>query len=80
MKATLSTERLVLRDAVAEDVARRLAAGPTSPEILRAYGQSGAAPVGLSDAERWVSGLNAHPHAWVVVDGDRLLVQFGWTT
>jgi [ribosomal protein S5]-alanine N-acetyltransferase len=70
----LNGERIVLRPARSGDVAERLALG-RDPDIMRVFGvdPTGVPPLTDRSARRWVEGLMAHPHAWVVEHNCRLL-------
>ena len=54
-----------MRPATAADIEPRYALGAEPDENLRLYGvQPHGAAFGHDDAERWVSALVEHPHAW----------------
>ena len=71
---TLSGKSVTLRAPKSEDVADRLAQG-RAPEVVRMFGGDPNAlpPLTEAAAQRWVDGLAAHPHAWVVEHEGRLL-------
>jgi RimJ/RimL family protein N-acetyltransferase len=73
MPPVLVSQHLTMRPATDADVERRLVIGAEPDENLRLYGmQPNGAAFGREEAERWASGLMAHPYAWVI-EGRSLL-------
>ena len=70
----LTGDRVRLRPPVQSDAALRQALG-SDPEIHRMFGGSRAdlAPYSASRAEHWIEGLLAHPHAWIIEVGQRMI-------
>lgn len=66
----------MLRRPRLEDAAERLALG-NDPDIMRMFGADATdwPPMTEARATRWVEEITAHPHAWVVEHGGRLLGQ-----
>ena len=65
---------VTLRRPRSEDVAERLALG-RDPGIMWMFGAdaTGWPPLTEAEATRWVEEITAHPHAWAVEHGGRLL-------
>lgn len=67
--------RIRLRQPRSDDVEARLALG-RDPEIVRMFGgdiSRPLPPLTAGEVVRWLDGLGAHPHAWVVEHEGRLL-------
>lgn len=70
-----STTSVRLRQPCPGDVEARLALG-RDPGIVRMFGGDTARPLpplSMDEVARWLEGLRAHPHAWIVEHEGRLL-------
>ena len=73
MPPVLLSRNLTMRPATAADIEPRYTLGAEPDENLRLYGvQPHGEAFGHEDAERWVSTLAEHPHAWII-EGPSLL-------
>jgi RimJ/RimL family protein N-acetyltransferase len=71
----LADPPIVLRPPRPEDAADRLALG-RNREIVRMFGgdtNRPMPPLTADEVSRWLEGIVAHPHAWIVEHEDRLL-------
>jgi RimJ/RimL family protein N-acetyltransferase len=68
--------RIRLRQPRPEDAGARLALGRDPEIVRRMFGGDTSRPLpplAAREVDRWLEGLRAHPHAWIVEHADQLL-------